>query len=287
MQKVLLFGGTGQLGRKVADELINQQYDVTAVVRNEQRKFILQGKIKNLLIANVTKPEELHGICKGFDVIVSTLGKSVSPNDKSKSTFQEIDYEANATILQDAINEKIKKFVYVSAFHAEKYPHLTYFSVHHDFSEKVKASGIDYTIVKPTAIFTAFIDLIEMAEKGRLMTIGSGKKLTNPIDATDLARIIVDGIKMKNAIIEAGGKTNYSRQQINELIQQSVNPKKKVRKVPLFMIRSFLPALKILNRNLFDKFAFFTAVMQSDTIAPAIGTTTLEQWLDTVPELKK
>ena len=125
-----------------------------------------------MLFRSVCNKSTLENILAKQDIIVSALGKSVSPNDKSKPTFKQVDFDANKNILDEAIKTGIKKFIYVSAFHAEKYLHLEYFKVHHDFSELLKKSGIDYSIVKPPAIFSAFIDMIEMAKKGQLVNIG-------------------------------------------------------------------------------------------------------------------
>lgn len=280
MKKVLLFGGTGHLGRKIAASLQQKRHEITAVVRNKQREEVLAGIASHFIIADVTNPEQLSGICHGYDCVVSSLGKSVSPDDKSKPSFRKIDYEANSAILADAIKCGVQKFVYISAFGAEKNLHLEYFRVHHEFSEKLKASGINYTIVKPPALFSSFIDLVNMARKGRLITMGKGDKLTNPIDESDLAAICSEVMNQNNRTIEAGGKTIYSRRQINDIIQQHVNPKGKVRTVPVSMIRMGLPVIKAISKNMYDKFAFFLEVTQHDTIAPQTGKTTLEEYLE-------
>jgi uncharacterized protein YbjT (DUF2867 family) len=277
--KIILFGGTGNLGKEIARELIKQGHDVTAIVRNKDRAELLKGVVANCIVADVTNSNSLNGICNGFDAVVSSLGKSVSPNDKSKTTFYDIDFVSNSLILEEAKKSSIKKFVYVSAFHSEKYLHLEYFKVHHDFSEKLKQSGIDYSIIKPPAIFSAYTDMIQMARKGQLVNIGSGDKKTNPIYEGDLAKICVDSIKEKNATIEAGGKSVYSRKLLNEIIQQTVSPNKKVRNVPLGVFKFFLPAIKIFNKNTYDKFAFFTEVIQHDTIAPLIGEMKFEEYI--------
>jgi uncharacterized protein YbjT (DUF2867 family) len=140
-------------------------------------------------------------------------------------------------------------------------------------------SGIDYSIVKPPAIFSAFIDLIEMAKKGQLVNIGQGDKKTNPIFEGDLAKITVDTINMQNSISEAGGKTIYTRKQLNEIIQNEINPRKKLRTIPIGLFKVSLPLIKLFSKNTFDKYAFFIAVMQHDTIAPQIGTMTFEEYV--------
>ncbi len=279
MQSILLFGATGHLGKRVAAELAMRGYPTTCVVRNEAKAHELKHPLLTTLIANVTNPAALEGITEGFDVIISCLGKSVSPNDRSPFTFQQIDLEANTNILKDAVRNNVKKFVYVSALHSERYTHLEYFRVHHAFSEVLKQSGIDYAIVKPPALFSAFQDVIAMARKGQLVNLGSGTARTNPIFEGDLARVVVDSIAQPNAVIEAGGKHTYTRRQLNEIIQQQVNPGKKLTTVPIGVIKALLPILKLFDRNTYHKFAFFIEVMQHDVLAPPVGEKTFEAYI--------
>jgi uncharacterized protein YbjT (DUF2867 family) len=277
--KILLFGATGNLGKEIAKEIVKQGFDLTVVVRNEAKAKSLSNITPKFIIADVCNKSTLEHIFDNQEIVISALGKSVSPNDKSKPTFKDIDYKANENILNLAKKADIKKFVYISAFHSEKYLHLEYFKVHHDFSELLKKSGIDYSIIKPPAIFSAYIDMIEMARKGQLINIGLGDKKTNPIYEGDLAKIAVDSINQYNFIIEAGGQTIYTRKQLNEIVQQTINPSKSMKNVPLVVFKFLLPILKIFNKNTYDKFAFFIEVLQNDTIAPQLGKMTFEEYI--------
>ena len=279
MKKVILFGSTGNLGKEIAKELVIQGYDLTIVVRNEIKAKSLEDITKKYVIADVCNLKTLDKIIDTQDIVISALGKSVSPNDKSKPTFRDVDYLANANILDEAIKVAVKKFIYVSAFHSENYLHLEYFKVHHDFTELLKKSGLDYSIIKPPAIFSAFIDMIEMAKKGQLVNIGKGDKKTNPIYEGDLAKIVVDSINQANSTIEAGGKTIYTRKQLNEIVQYEIDKSKTIRTVPMGLFKMTLPLIKIFNKNTYDKFAFFIEVMQKDTIAPQIGALTFEKYV--------
>jgi uncharacterized protein YbjT (DUF2867 family) len=279
MNKVILFGATGHVGKAIARELVDKGFNLTVVVRSEEKAKSLTHITSNYLIADACDRNSLKGICKNQDTVISALGKSVSPNDKSKSSFRQVDFNGNLNILEEAKRSGIKKFVYVSAFHAERYLHLEYFRAHHEFSEVLKKSGIDYSIIKPPAIFSAFIDLIEMAKKGQLINIGAGDKKTNPIFEGDLAKICVASIAQHNITIEAGGKNSYTRRQLNEIIQNQVNNRKKIRTIPVEVFKLILPVIKVFNKNMFDKFAFFMEVMQQDTIAPQLGETTFEEYV--------
>lgn len=279
MTKLLLFGATGNLGEEIAKIATQQGYDLTIVVRNNYKAQQLATITDKFIVADITDPNALTNICKGFDIVISALGKSVSPNDNSKPSFNDIDLIANSNILDDAKENGVKKFVYVSAFHSERYLHLEYFRVHHEFSERVQSSGINYSIIKPPAIFSGFLDMIKMAKKGQLFNIGDGAKQTNPIYEVDLAIECISSIKDENITKEIGGKTIYTRRQLNEIIQNEVCPTKKTKNVPLWLFKISLPILKVFKRNMYDKFAFFTAVMQVDTIAPQIGQMKFEDYL--------
>jgi len=277
--KILLFGATGNLGKEIAKEIVKRGFDLTVVVRNEAKAKSLSNITTKFIIADVCNKSTLEHIFDNQEIVISALGKSVSPNDKSKPTFEDIDYKANENILNLAKKADIKKFVYISAFHSEKYLHLEYFKVHHDFSELLKNSGIDYSIIKPPAIFSAYIDMIEMAKKGQLINIGLGDKKTNPIFEGDLAKIAVESINQHHFIIEAGGQTIYTRKQLNEIVQQATNPSKSMKNVPIMVFKFLLPIIKIFNKNTYDKFAFFIEVLQNDTIAPQLGKMTFEEYI--------
>lgn len=279
MKKVILFGASGHVGRKVAEELALQHFELTVVIRNNGKALFFQDIQAKIVNADVLKPDSLRGICDGQEVVISTLGKSVSPNDWSKPTFRQVDLEGNGNILNEAKKSGIKKFIYLSAFHAEKYPDLNYFAVHEQFSRILINSGIDYSVIKPPAIYSAFIDMIDLASKGRLVSIGTGEFKTNPIYEGDLAKIIVENIHQTNSIVEAGGKNIYSRIQMLEIIQQNVNPANKIQKLPLKLVKMVLPVLSIINKNAYDKFAFFLKVMNTDTLAPQIGEQSFEEYI--------
>jgi uncharacterized protein YbjT (DUF2867 family) len=178
------------------------------------------------------------------------LGKSVSPMDNSKPSFNDIDFVANSNILKEALKSDVKKFVYVSAFHSEQYQHLEYFRVHHCFSELLMGSGINYSIIKPNAIFSGFLDMIDLAKKGQLVNIGEGDKKTNPVYEGDLAKECVDAIYGNNVIKEVGGVAIYTRKQLLELIQKEVNPTKRLINIPLGFFKLSLLIIRVFSKNL-------------------------------------
>jgi uncharacterized protein YbjT (DUF2867 family) len=278
-RRVILFGATGHLGREIARTLVRQQYEVSAVVRDKQKSKSLLPIECNLVSIPDLNETSLRGVCVNQDVVISALGKSVSINDTSKPSFHDIDFVLNSIILKEAMLSNVGKFVYVSAYGVENNPELEYARAHHDFSELLKKSGLNYSIIKPVAIFSAFLDLIDAAKKNQLFNLGKGDKRTNPIFEGDLAEICVESIDQKNAIVDAGGVYVYTRKQIIQIIQETVKPSKKVRSIPVGAVKLSLPMLKLFNQNLHDKFAFFIKMLEHDLIAPKLGSKRFEEYL--------
>lgn len=71
-------------GRAIVRVLLSKGYQVTAVARHASKARVLLPDVQQVIEANATRPETLRGICSGQEVIISALGKSVSPNDWSR-----------------------------------------------------------------------------------------------------------------------------------------------------------------------------------------------------------
>lgn len=279
MKKVFLAGATGHLGQHVLQELKQQSYHVTALVRSEQKLTTLSTAPDHHILADATKQSSLNGCCKGMDVVISALGKSISLWDSSKATFHDIDYGANFNLLQEAKAAGVKQFIYVSAFAAEKHPKLAYFKAHADFTEALIQSGINYQILQPTALFSAFHEVLAMAKRGRIGVIGAGDKLTNPVFEGDVAKVAVENIGKLSALVPLGGRHIYSRLELTQLLCRAAGYAGKIPAVPEWLLKVALPPLKVINPNLYDKLAFLVQVSTQDCIAPQIGTTSLESYL--------
>jgi putative NADH-flavin reductase len=73
MNKVLLAGATGYLGRFITQELIARNYETRIVVCNKEKVSLTAPNLE-IIEAQVTDPELLKEICKNFDVVISTVG---------------------------------------------------------------------------------------------------------------------------------------------------------------------------------------------------------------------
>ena len=292
MQRVLVAGSTGYLGRFIVQEFKERGYWIRALARKleklEQTGPFLEPavieKVDEVFVGEVTKPETLHGLCENIDIVFSSIGIT---RQKDKLTYRDVDYQGNKNILNIAVGQPIKKFIYVSVFNAHMYEHLEIIKAHEDFVRDLGGSGLEYAIIRPTGYFSDMTEFLKMAKSGRVYLIGNGENRINPIHGADLAKVCIDAVTSKEREISAGGPVIYSTQEIAELAFSALSKKPKITRVPLWLAQAAVKAIRPFNKQMSDLAAFFITAGQGDGVAPATGEHTLvdyyqelaSQWL--------
>src|SRR5919107_391667 len=192
-EKVLLAGAVGRLGRHVRGELESRGYTVRALVRDPCN---LAGEDVEVFGSDARQVETLWGACEGVESVISVLGGSLAlrytpPN----ATYRDVDLRANLNLLAEARAARVRKFVYVSLYGAERLRGLGYVDAHEQFIQALAESGIDYAVVRPTGLFYVFEEVFKMARRGRVLLVGRGDARTNPIHEADVARACVEALE--------------------------------------------------------------------------------------------
>lgn len=274
-EKVLLAGATGYLGRYIANQLIESEYNTRLIVRDRQKaKF--DPQIFEIVEAEVTKPGSLTGICKDIDVVISTIGIT---RQKDGLTYMDVDYQANVNLIDAAKNNGVRKFIYVSVLNGDKLKNLKICEAKEKFVDYLKSSGIEYCIIRPNGFFSDMGEFLKMAKSGKVYLFGSGEFKFNPIHGADLARICVDMIKSEKTEVNIGGPDILTQNRIAKLAFNALSKKQKIihlpdwiRKLTLFVTRTFC------SSKTYGPIEFFLTTMAMDMIAPQYGKNTLESF---------
>jgi uncharacterized protein YbjT (DUF2867 family) len=227
--KVLLAGGTGYLGSHILKVLSEQHVDTIAIVRKGKKSTLKKLPSIHTIEAEVTKVKTLQGIFKGVDIVISTIGIT---RQTDGLTYWDVDYQANINLLQQAISEGVKKFVYVASLNGEKMRHLKICEAKEQFVADLKASGIDYCIVRPNGFFSDLGEFLEMASKGRVYLFGKGKYRFNPIDGEDLAIEVVNILSTNQTEFTIGGPRIYSHSELVSVVSNVLGKKVKITYLP-------------------------------------------------------
>lgn len=283
MQKVLVAGATGYLGKFVVNEFNRQGHWVRVLARNPEKldkigPFLepaVMDKINEVFIGQVTRPATLRGLCDDIDVVFSSIGIT---RQKDKLTFRDVDYQGNKNILNIALAKSVRKFIYVSVFNAHMYEYLEIVRAHEDFVRNLKGSGLDYAVIRPTGYFSDTSEFLKMAKSGRVYLLGNGENKINPIHGADLAKVCVDAVTGKEHEIPVGGPVIYSIQEIAELAFSTLGKNSKITRIPLWLAEFAVKAVRPFNKQMSDLAEFFIAAGRSESVAPATGRHTLEDY---------
>jgi len=274
MKKVLVAGATGYLGKYLVHEFKKQDYWVRALARNTQKLENIKNQIDDLFEAEITKSETLNNVCDGIDVVISTIGIT---RQKDGLTYMDVDYQGNNNLLNLAVNNKVSKFIFISVIHAHQMSHLKGIHAKLLFEEKLKESGLDYTIIRPTGFFSDMLEFLNMAKKGKVSVFGSGENRINPIHGADLAEACVNAINNTAEEINIGGPEIYTFNEIAEMALNVYKKPLKISKLPMWMIKIILPFVRIFTSSkTYGPIEFMMTVMTMDVIGDKYGQHKLE-----------
>lgn len=99
MEKILVAGATGYLGKYVVKNLVEQNFNTTALVRNPKKFEAIGTPVDKLVQAEVTNQSTLKNCCDGIDIVISTLGITTQTDGL---TYMDVDYQANLNLLNEA-----------------------------------------------------------------------------------------------------------------------------------------------------------------------------------------
>jgi len=276
---IALAGATGYLGTYIAKELIETEMNPKLIVRNPD-KIQLNGNYPNgsyqLAKAAVTKKKDLKGILNGIDVVISSVGIT---RQKDGLTYMDVDYQANKNLLDEAKIAGVRKFIYVSAIHGEQFRNLKIFEAKEKFVDALKASGLDYTILRPNGFFSDMKDFLQMAKSGRVYLFGDGNYKLNPIHGADLAKIIVEAIYTQQNEIVVGGPDILTQNEIAKLALEAYGKAPKITHLPDWIRKGIVGVMRTFTSSkTYGPIEFFMTMMAQDNIAPREGINRLESF---------
>jgi len=275
-ETVLLAGATGYLGHYIAEELIRQNIPAKIIARRPEKVEYLGGENREIIHAEVTRPETLIGVCEGVTTVISSIGIT---RQKDGLTYMDVDYQANLNLLNEAKKAGVRKFIYVSAINGDKYRQLKIFQAKEAFVDALKASGLDYTVMRPNGFFSDMRDFLDMAKGGRVYLFGDGHYQMNPIHGEDLAKVCMDAITSGEKEIAVGGPDNLSQNELATLALKAWNKPIKITHLPDWIRRMTIGLVRTFTSSkTYGPIEFFLTLMADDQLAPNCGEHHLEDF---------
>ncbi len=265
-KRVLVLGATGTVGRATVRALVRRGHDVVCLVRHRagvegrlapyDSAMLLQGS--TLRFGDVTDPACLarDGICgERFDALVSCLA---SRNGVPKDAWA-IDYQAHVDALAASRKAGATHMVLLSAICVQR-PRLAFQHAKLAFENVLMASGLTYSIVRPTALFKSLSGQVDRVKRGRPFVVFGDGALTacKPISDNDLGSFLAECLDDKsryNRVLPIGGPGEaITPKQQGERLFALLGREPRFRHVPLALLDSIVSVLGGLGR-LFPRLA--------------------------------
>jgi uncharacterized protein YbjT (DUF2867 family) len=190
---VLVAGATGGTGQEVVDQALTKGYRVRALVRDEAKARMLFGDRVQYVVGDVREPRSLKRAVKGVDQVISALGANVQRDPENSP--ERVDYAGVKALAQAAKAAGVSQFILVSSMGVTHPDHQLNAMLDHILSwklkgeEAVRATGINYTIVRPGELTNE-----PGGRRGVRIMQGDPIDGEGAVSRSDVAAILVDAV---------------------------------------------------------------------------------------------
>jgi NADH dehydrogenase len=242
--KILVTGGTGFVGPKVVHALRAQGREVRALVRRPERATQLAGWGAELATGDVTDPASLRAAAEGCTHVIHLVaiikGK---PQD-----FHRVMTQGTKDLVAASKAAGIERFVLMSALGTSETTKdaIPYFAAKWAMEQEVKASGLEYTIFRPSFVFgrdggvlPTFIKQVRYSPA--VTVIGSGLQKLQPIWVEDVAASFAHGVDhpgAANRTFEIAGPDVVTWNELYLTIAKVLGKRRRLVHIPVPLARS-------------------------------------------------
>jgi NADH dehydrogenase len=284
---ILLIGGNGFVGRTLAAQLQSAGYSVLIPTGHlaAGRELRLLPKV-HLEDADIHEFDQLQDLCSRVSSSGAVINLVGVLHDKPAQPYGKIFQAAHVDLPRNIITAMqmhgLKRYLHMSALGANSNGPSMYQRSKGDGEAAVKASGLDWTIFRPSVIFGAqdqFINLFaKLTKLFPVMPLANYGAQFQPVSVDDVATAFVGALKMPMTIhqtYDLVGPKVYTMKEIVELAKRKVGASCAIIPVPAFvgylqaLAFEFLPGPTLMSRD-------NIASMQQPNILPLKGVDALK-----------
>jgi uncharacterized protein YbjT (DUF2867 family) len=247
--RTLVVGATGQLGGAIARKLMASGARVRGLARN-QEKLARLSPAAEIAPVDLRDLPKLTEACRGVEQVVATANNNMGRGPTSPTR---IDLSAYQNLCAAARNTGVRRLIFVSYRGVAQDAPVDVFRVKWYIEDAIRRSGVPHVMLRPTAFMDIWIDQIfakGIREKGTATVFGDGKAVANYIAVDDVAEFAVRILarpEVVNEVVDAGGPSNISQNDLVTLIERRFKSSGKRRHVPVAALRLLPPVVRPFN----------------------------------------
>lgn len=260
--KIAVTGGTGFVGSRFLDSAVRAGHEVRALTRRPQPDHPDIDWVEGALDDN----DALRRLVTGSQAVVHVAGVI---NAREASQFERGNVEGTLAILAAATAAGVTRFVHVSSLAARE-PRLSIYGASKARAEElVQGSGLDWSIVRPPAVYgpgdKETLELFRMA-KMRLMLLPPRGRVSL-IHVDDLSRLLLAlaGSEEASGLVfepDDARERGWTHKQLARSIGEAVGRKNLKLSVPKTMLKLGAVVDQVVRRERaklsFDRAAYFS-----------------------------
>jgi uncharacterized protein YbjT (DUF2867 family) len=201
--------------------------------------------------------------------VISALGIT---RQRDGLSYWDVDYQANANLLVDALAAGVDRFAYVHVLNADKMQNIPLVAAKQAFADRLQAAPIKSTVIAPSGFFSDLGDFLYMAEAGRVFLFGSGELKLNPIDGADLAEVIARAIWDGRDYVPVGGPDALTQNELAEAAFKALGKPARITHLPDIFRRGALKLLPYVTpAAVHGPVLFFLSALGMNMVGKAYG----------------
>lgn len=241
---ILVAGATGFIGPKVVHALRAEDHPVRILARKPEKHDQLRAWGCEVVQGDMTDAASLRRAAEGCETVIDLVALiSGKPED-----FQRVMIQGTRDLLAAAKKARAKRFILMSALGvSERTKDLTpYFHAKWDEEQAVQASGLDYTIFRPSFVFggdggSLPIYIRQVRWSPVVTVIGDGTRRLQPIWVEDVAAFFAKSLSTADAVnrtFELGGPDVVTWDELYERIRRVLGKRRAKIHMPYGLVRA-------------------------------------------------
>ena len=244
---IVVVGASGTLGPLLVPLLVARGEAVRVVTRDPKGAA---GRLTGveLMSGDVTRPDDARRAVEGARVVVSAITGFGSPGG-----VKAVDEDGNRTLAKAASTAGVEQFVLLSVGGASADHAIPLFRAKFAAEEAVRASGIAWTIIRPSAYLETWLGIIggPLVSTDKTLVFGRGENPINFVSALDVARFVdraVGDPTWRGQVVEVAGRENLSLNQLVEIVRRVSGRTGRISHTPRAAMRLLSVVLRPINR---------------------------------------
>jgi uncharacterized protein YbjT (DUF2867 family) len=234
---LLIIGGTGTLGRQIVLQALTKGYQVRCLVRNFRKANFLKEWGVELVYGDLNKPETIPPCLKGISAIIDA--STSRPNEFN--SLKKVDWDGKLCLIEAAKAANIQRFIFFSAQNVEQFDNIPLMKLKYGIENKLKKSGIPYTIFRLTGFYQGLIEqyAIPILENLPIWVTNENTSVSY-MDTQDIAKFCLRSLQLPQTINQTfflSGLKGWVSSEIINLCEQLAGQSARVQKVPSFILK--------------------------------------------------